>query len=92
MEQSSTAMTPAEKMRAFRERQKHRTRNDRAMVEAARDLCYVLRHAAMLGNADAAAVVAEDDVQCIVALSNKFLATAKRFPAESKKQPVKKGR
>jgi hypothetical protein len=46
----------------------------------------------MLGNADAAAVVSEDDVQCIVALSNSFLLTAKRFPAESKKPTVKKGR
>ncbi len=92
MKESSTAMTPAEKMRAFRERQKHRSRNEKAMAEAARDLCYVLRHAAMLGNADAAAVVSEDDVQCIVALSNKFLGTAKRFPQERKKTTVKKGR
>jgi hypothetical protein len=92
MPETGTATSAAERMRAFRERQKHRSRNDRAMVEAARDLCYVLRHVAMLGNADAAAVVSEDDVQCIVALSNKFLATAKRFPQERKKAEVKKGR
>ncbi len=92
MRKSSMAGTKAEIQRTYRERLKERTRNEAAMAEAARDLCYVLRHAAMLGNVDAAAVVSEDDVQCIVALSNKFLATAKRFPAESKKTTVKKGR
>jgi hypothetical protein len=92
MKKTGTAKTLPEIQRAYRIRKAERARNDGAIAEVARDLCSVLRHAAMLGNADAAAVVAEDDVQCIVALSNKFLATAKRFPQERKKAEVKKGR
>jgi hypothetical protein len=91
MRKSSTAKTQQEIQRDYRKRKVERARNDGAVAEVARDLCSVMRHAAMLGNAEAAAVVSEDDVQCLVALSNKFLATAKRFPQERKKQSVKQG-
>jgi hypothetical protein len=92
MSKSSTAKTLPEIQKAYRKRKAERARNDGAIAEVARDLCSVLRHSAMLGNADAAAVVSEDDVQCLVALSNKFLVTAKTFPVERKRRTVKQGR
>ncbi len=73
MNEGSTAMTSAEKMRQFRKRKAKRIENLEAQAQAAGDLCAVLRYAGSMGNEQAQAVVSSDDVGTLVKLSANFL-------------------